>query len=124
MHYANAALLAGLIAAAIPVVIHLLNRRRFDVVDWAAMQFLHASHRRRRKILLDDWLLLALRVILIAMLVVAAAGPLTRWDPFRSGGERPARDVVLVIDGSASMGYAGDGQQPAHEAAKRWAADF
>src|SRR5262245_8041038 len=33
----------GLTALAIPVIIHLLNRRRYDVVDWGAMQFLQIS---------------------------------------------------------------------------------
>ena len=42
----NAAMLAGLAGVAMPVVIHLLNRRRDPVVDWGAMQFLELGPRR------------------------------------------------------------------------------
>ena len=34
---------AGAACAAGPIVIHLLNRRRYDVVHWGAMQFLEIS---------------------------------------------------------------------------------
>ena len=44
----NAAILAGLVGAALPLVIHLLNRRRGDVLDWGAMQFLEPGRRSRR----------------------------------------------------------------------------
>ena len=51
---------AGLVAAAGPVIIHLLNRRRFRVVNWAAMDFLLEALQRNRRILqLRDLLLLA-----------------------------------------------------------------
>ena len=54
--------LAGAIAAAGPLVIHLLNRRRYRVVHWAAMDFLREAMNRNRKILqLRDILLLVLR---------------------------------------------------------------
>jgi hypothetical protein len=43
--------LAGLVAAAAPVLIHLLNRRRFQVTEWAAMQFLRDAVRRNRRIM-------------------------------------------------------------------------
>ena len=53
---------AGLILAAGPVIIHLLNRRRFRVVDWAAMDFLKEAMQRQRRILrLRDLFLLVLR---------------------------------------------------------------
>jgi Aerotolerance regulator N-terminal/von Willebrand factor type A domain len=123
MTFLNAAVLVGLVAVVIPPIIHLLNRRRHDLVDWAAMQFLHASRRRRRRILIDDWFLMLVRMGLVAILVLAVAGPLARWNPFGSVGSHPGRDVVLVFDGSTSMGYVHDGE-PAHDAARRWATAF
>ncbi len=39
-HLANPLMLLGLLGVAIPIIIHLLNRRRAVTVDWGAMQFL------------------------------------------------------------------------------------
>jgi hypothetical protein len=58
--------IAGLVAAAGPILIHLLNRQRFRVVEWAAMDFLRQAVRRNRRILrLRDLLLLALRTLCV-----------------------------------------------------------
>src|SRR5207244_1148828 len=116
-------MLLGLAGVAVPVVIHLLNRRRFDVVDWGAMQFLQVSETTRRRMLLEELLLLLLRMGLVAVLVCALAAPFTTSRLFADPGSRASRDVVLVFDGSYSMGTTGTGQTP-HDAAKEWAAAF
>ena len=68
--------MAGLIAATGPILIHLLNRRRFRVVEWAAMDFLRdAMQRNRRMLQLRDLLLLLLRVAAIALIGLALARP-------------------------------------------------
>src|SRR3954452_25016909 len=101
-------MLLGLAGLAIPVVIHLLNRRRYDVVDWGAMRFLKVSETTRRRLLLEELLLMLLRMALIAVLVIGLAGPFLDVKlPAALRGRAP-RDVVLVVDGSASMG-AGEG---------------
>src|SRR5262245_27346948 len=116
----NAALLFGLAAVAIPPIIHLLNRKRFDVVRWGAMQFLQVSERTRRRVFLAELLLMLLRMALIAVLVLALAAPAETAGWLSAFGRRGQRDVVLVFDGSYSMAYAGpDG--PAHDAARTWA---
>ena len=93
-------LLLGLAATAIPVVVHLLNRRRYVDVTWAAMRFLRvADDRSRRRRQVDDWLLMLLRAGILALLAVAAAGPvLGRLVPVAG-----SVTAVLVIDCSASM---------------------
>ncbi|MCI0381187.1 MAG: BatA domain-containing protein [Gemmataceae bacterium] len=98
--FLNAALLAGLAAVAIPVLIHLLHRRRFQTIDWGAMQFLKLSQTTRRRLWLEELLLLFLRMGLIAVLVLGLAGP---YATGLGGVARPARDVVLVLDATASM---------------------
>jgi hypothetical protein len=109
-------MLAGLAGAGIPVVIHLLNRRRTTIVDWGAMQFLELGPRARFKFQLSELLLLAGRMALLAIVALALARPFWIANPPAArgataaaasaagffGGER--RDVVLVIDGSGSMG--------------------
>src|SRR5215468_11004674 len=96
----NVLMLAGLAGVAIPVIIHLLNRRRFNVVDWGAMQFLQISEATRRRIMVEEILLMLLRMGLIAVFVMAVALPVipsAAVARFVGGGDR---DVVLIFDGS------------------------
>src|SRR6187200_3235340 len=123
MGFLAPALLFGLVALAIPPIVHMLNRRRFDVVDWAAMQFLLTSERTRKKIFLEQFLLMLLRMGLILLLVLGVASPWLRLPWLAKIAPRPNRDVVIVLDGSFSMGYLKDGRTP-HDAAKEWGIDF
>ncbi len=102
MVFLQSAMLWGLLAASIPVVIHLLNRRRHRTVKWAAMQFLlKATRESRGKKRLRHILILTCRALGIAALATAAARPLVSgllgW-----GAGNPDL-VVLVFDRSASM---------------------
>lgn len=119
----NALMLLGLAGVAIPPLIHLLNRRRYEVVDWGAMQFLQVSETTRRRLLIEEILLMLLRMGLIALMVLALASPFLISNWLGSIGARPNRDVVLVIDGSYSMGFSGDDKTP-HEQAKEWAKKY
>src|SRR3954453_16416429 len=70
-------LAAGICAISLPVLIHLLNRRRFRIVDWAAMDFLlQADKESRRRIRLQHWLLLLLRSLAVALVGLLLARPL------------------------------------------------
>jgi hypothetical protein len=116
----NAVLLLGLAGLAIPIIIHLLHRRRFEVVDWGAMQFLQISETTRRRMLLEEIILMILRMGLIGILVLGLAAPFIVSSLLaKIMHDRPSRDVVLVFDGSASMGYSGQGKTP-HELAQDW----
>lgn len=98
---------AGIACVAIPILIHILFRRRRRPMAWGAMRFLREAYRRqRRRLALEQWLLLALRCLAI-LLIALAVGGLILGD--RSVASGP-RDVVLVIDNSlASAAEAGDG---------------
>jgi hypothetical protein len=77
MVFLNWIMLLGLSALAVPIVIHLLSRRKARVVDWGAMQFLLASIvNRSRRLRIEEMLLLALRCAAIALVVLAMARPL------------------------------------------------
>jgi Aerotolerance regulator N-terminal/von Willebrand factor type A domain len=119
----NAALLFGLVAVVIPPIIHLLNRKRFEVVRWGAMRFLQVSERTRRRVFLEELLLMLVRMGLIAVMVLALAAPADRSGWFRLFGDRGSRDVVVIFDGSYSMAYAGK-SGTAHAAAQKWALDL
>ena len=76
MTFLNWTILFGLIGIAIPIIIHLLNRRRAKMVDWGAMQFLLASlASRNRRIMIEEMILMALRCLIVALLVLAMARP-------------------------------------------------
>lgn len=97
--------LAGLAAAAGPIVIHLLNRQRYRVVEWAAMDFLRQAVRRSRRILrLRDWLLLALRTLAVLLFGLAMARPYFVASQASVDPNQPVH-AVLVVDNSLSMGY-------------------
>jgi hypothetical protein len=89
--------------AALPVVIHLLNRMRFRTVHWAASSFLFSANRAStRYARLRQLLLLACRVLALLAMILAVARPLAGgWAGWMLSG---SPDVVLIlIDRSASM---------------------
>ena len=103
MPFLNAILLWGMFAASLPVIIHLLNRRKARIIDWGAMRFLEVSLATRgRRVLLEEILLLIVRTLLIGVLVFALARPLLR-DKLLTGSGGATQDVVIVLDGSMSM---------------------
>jgi hypothetical protein len=109
------ALGAGL--AAVPILIHLLNRRRVQHVPWAAMQWLLAAMRRhQRRLRLENWLILLLRVLAILLLGLALARPVLT-SPDVAGLVAGKRSVYLVVDTSYSMG-AKTGAQTVADVAK------
>ena len=94
--------LAGLAAAAIPVLLHLLARREPPTVVFPAVRYLITTTREhQRRLKLQHLLLLLFRTLLIIALVLAAAGPTLP----RSGvaGHAPSA-LVLVVDNSPSSG--------------------
>jgi hypothetical protein len=102
-------MLAALPLALLPVIIHLINQRRYQNVPWAAMMFLIAANRMSRGFArIRQWLILAVRVAALAALLVAVARPLAGgWLGLAGGGR--ADTTLLVIDRSASMGSGGAG---------------
>jgi len=110
MNFVHGIMLFGLPVVAIPIIIHLLNRRRARVVDWAAMRFLAASlASRNRRILLEEILLMALRCLLLAALVFALARPRVRTGRALAARRDDPQDIALVIDASLSMTLDADG---------------
>jgi hypothetical protein len=119
--FLNPLLLWALPLAAIPIVIHLLNRRRFDTRRWAAMEFLlRAMKRNRRRLQMEQWLILLLRTLAVLLLVLLVARP--RFTGGVLGGG--ATHHVVVLDDSASMAHRGgadDAMDRAREAIDRLA---
>ena len=97
--FVNPWLLSGLALLSAPIIIHLLNRRHYTVVPWAAMDFLlQADSRNRRRLRLEDLILLLLRMALIGLIVFAVARPLIRGIGATREDER-----IIVLDDSFSL---------------------
>lgn len=101
---------AGILLAGIPIVIHILNRRRFKVVPWAAMDFLlRALRKNRRRLRFEQWLLLATRCALLLLLGLALSRPLGCNNSSLAGlAGRSSGIDVIVIDNAGPMAYEAD----------------
>ena len=106
MIFTQPAFLWGLLAVGIPLVIHLINLRRYRKVYFSNVQrlsMLHTEHRRHDE--LRRWLVLAMRMLAVAGLVLAFAQPvLPSSDGHPSQGDKA---VTLYVDNSFSMAQAG-----------------
>jgi Aerotolerance regulator N-terminal/von Willebrand factor type A domain len=97
--------LVGLAGLAIPIVLHLIQRERKNVVPFPSLMFLrripYQSVRRRR---IRHWMLLMMRLAALALIVLAFARPFIRRTEI-SAGASGARELVILLDRSYSMGY-------------------
>jgi len=89
----------GLGCIAIPIIIHILMRRRRRPVAWGAMKFLLEAYRRqRRRVNLEQILLLATRCLLVALLALALGKPVLGAAGLL--GSAGPRTLYLLIDNS------------------------
>ena len=88
MSFLQPMLLAALPLVALPIIIHLINQRRYQTVRWAAMMFLLAANRMSRGYArIRQWLIMAMRMAAIAGLIFAISRPLAGgWLGLAGGG--------------------------------------
>jgi hypothetical protein len=111
---------AGLAAIAVPIIVHLIQRERKDIIEFPSLMFIrkipYQSVERRR---IHNWPLLLLRAAAMALLVAAFARPFFEVDPVRAAAATSgAREVVILLDRSASMGYGNHWTRAQDEAKK------
>ena len=95
----------GMALGGAPILIHLLHRRRYLEVPWAAMRFLIAATKKQsRRLRLEQILLLIVRTLIMLLIALALARPSveTFGEYFRTEGPRHR---IIVIDTTFSMGY-------------------
>lgn len=104
MVFLNPAVLLGLIAAVIPILIHLFNLRKLKKVEFSTLLFLKELQKSKiRKIKVKQWLLLALRVLIIIFLVAAFARPTVKHFSLGSASSTAKTTAVIILDNSYSM---------------------
>jgi hypothetical protein len=113
-------LLWGALAVAAPIIIHLLSKRKFRLIDWAAMDFLlEADRRNRRRVRLENLILLLLRCLAVALVAFLVARPfLTPEGVQQAGATAPEIERVIVLDDSPSMLARGKNNELAFDDAK------
>jgi hypothetical protein len=115
----NPLLLWGLALGAVPIIIHLLNKRRFRPVTWAAMEFLmNAIQKNARRLQLRDIILMLIRTAAVCCLALALARPAISAKGFLGSGMKTG--AVILLDNSLSMGY-NNGRETRFEGGKRLA---
>jgi len=93
---------AGLVS--LPILIHILSRRRYRREPFAAMDFVFAAYQRtRRRMRLEGWMLLSLRCLVVLLAGMTIARPYSGSAVGREWLGRPRCDRVIIIDDSLSM---------------------
>src|SRR5690348_6308060 len=118
MSFLSPFLLFGLGAIAVPVLVHLIQRERKHVINFPSLMFVqripYQSVRRRR---IRHWPLLLMRAAAMTLIILAFARPFfARGAAAAMAASGGSREIVIMLDQSASMGY-GDHWQKALDAA-------
>lgn len=105
MNFLQPWMLLGVLAALVPVLIHLLNRSKAQRVRFPMLTVVAISQERRAPALkLKRWLLLAARIGILLLIPLAMAQPYTLCgEPTQTVSDRYPAAIVLVVDVSASM---------------------
>src|SRR5262245_58816201 len=97
-------LVAGTLAVLVPILIHLLNRRRFRVVAWAAKEFLLAADKKnRRRIRLEHLILLVLRCLAVFLIGLVLARPFLPTSAAAGLIDAAKFERIVILDDSLSM---------------------
>lgn len=106
--FINLVLWPALALLAVPLLVHLFARARPPVFHFASVEFIRRALRFTQRVRKPkDWLLLALRTAVVAAVILLFLRPVLFS---HGGGLFERRNVVIILDASASMGWS-DGSQ-------------
>lgn len=102
--FLNPWMLLGGVAVASPILIHLLNKRRFKIVEWAAMDFLfQADKKNRRRVQVENFVLLALRCLAMLLIAFMLARPFLPSAVTNVLQQSQKLERILIVDDSLSQ---------------------
>jgi len=108
MNFLNPFFLFGLLAVALPVIIHLINLRRPQKVSFSTLSFFNELRKSTiRRIRIKQYLLMALRALAVLFLALALARPFLPPTLTGSVSSSEPKSVAILIDNSASMNRIG-----------------
>ena len=108
----------GGLAVLSPIVIHLLNKRRFKIVHWAAMDFLfEAEKKNRRRVQIENFLLLMLRCLAMLLIGLLLARPFLPSSVANLLQQDAQYERVVLLDDSLSTRVL-NGNEPSIDVAR------
>lgn len=115
MTFLNFFMLFGALAAAAPLIIHLLNRSKYEIIDWGAMHLLQpVFEENHRRIKIYELLLLLIRCLIPIVLALCLARPLISHFAIGNialGGSRGSIETLVILDDSISMNHLDGSEQ-------------
>jgi hypothetical protein len=109
MTFLNFALVGGVAALSIPIIIHLFHKSRFQVVKWGAMHLLESVIRtNQRRIRIEQIILLMVRAAIPLILALLMARPVWKGAQALLGDSKTS--TVVLLDNSYSMEASRAGQ--------------
>ena len=118
-HFLNPIFWWGALAAAVPIIVHLIHRRRTKTVQFAMLDFILQSQKRKtRKFRLKEWLLLAVRTAMVLALVGLGAHPVVIQAAETLGRAYPSH-LAVIVDTSMSMRFS-DGDRTRFDTGVAW----
>ncbi|HPN39136.1 MAG TPA: BatA and WFA domain-containing protein [Melioribacteraceae bacterium] len=109
MVFLNPSILFGLIAAGIPILIHLLNLKRLKKIEFSTLEFLKELQKNKiKKVKIKQWILLLLRTLLIIFLVLSFSRPSVKTELLGKNNSTAKTTAVIIIDNTFSMSVVTD----------------
>lgn len=103
MNFLNPFVLFGLVAASIPIILHLINLRKQKTIEFSTLKFLKELQKSSiKKLKIKQWLLLLLRTLLIIFAVLAFSRP-TIESSLPGFTEYSNTSMIILLDNSYSM---------------------
>ncbi len=102
--FLNTAFLFTAFAALLPLIIHMISRRRVDAIDFSSIRFLKQLERKKmRRVRIRQILLLIIRSLILLFVALAIARPTLRGALDGGVLSHARTSVAIVIDDSSSM---------------------
>ncbi len=104
MTFLNPLVLFGLVAASIPLLLHLLNLRKLQTIEFSSLAFLKELQLTKiRRLKLRQILLLIIRTLIIVFIILAFARPALRGTILGTIGSHANSSVAIILDNSYTM---------------------
>lgn len=109
MQFLHPLALWGVLLVAVPIIIHLITRRKALRKPFAAIQFILLSYQKqKRKLRLKRILILLARILIVALLALLIARPSVMIRGSSMNLDSSSRSIVILIDNTMSMSQGGD----------------